>query len=333
MSFTPETLLRHWQTLCLIPRYPRKITAGELCQQLSSEGFSVGKRTIERDLQALSRIFPLAVDDREKPFGWSWNKEAHSFDLPSISTSKSLTLLMAREYLRAVIPISVYHQLTPYFCLAEQKLSILAGHVSLADWQGRVRIISPTQPLLAPEIDEVVEANIHEALLLNRQCRIGYLRKDGKTDKYPINLLGLVQRGPLVYLICTIKTYNDIRILALHRIKSACLLDIQATHPSNFDLDEYLASGAFGWGNGNSINMIAMFLPEAGNHLYETPLSQNQSIEVQPDGRLKVTATISDTEVFFWWLLGFGAGVEVLEPKTLRERLRDSHIAAVGIYQ
>jgi predicted DNA-binding transcriptional regulator YafY len=64
MSFTPETILRHWQTLRRIPRYPQKITAGDICQHLHDEGYEVGKRTVERDLHALSRIFPLVLDER-----------------------------------------------------------------------------------------------------------------------------------------------------------------------------------------------------------------------------------------------------------------------------
>lgn len=334
MSFTPETILRHWQTLRLIPRYPRKITAGELCQHLGGEGFSVGKRTVERDLQALSRIFPLIVDERSKPFGWSWDKEAPAFDLPGISTSESLTLLMAREYLRSVMPSSVQNQLSPYFRLAEKKLDALAGHSSLATWMSKVRLIPPTQPLLGPSIDSDIEATLHEALLLGRQCAIAYLRKDAeKPEEYPINPLGLVQRGSVLYLICTIKTYADIRILVLHRVQSAVLMDSPCLHPPGFDLDSYLAGGAFGWGEGTSIRLVALFSQEAGKHLYETPMSADQEISIDPDGYLRVTASVPDTKQLYWWLLGFGDGVEVLEPMALRESVRRSVKSAADRYQ
>lgn len=320
MSFTPETLLRHWQTLRLIPRHPRKITAAELCQHLGGEGFSVGKRTVERDLQSLSRIFPLIVDERSKPFGWSWDKEAPAFDLPGISSSESLTLLMAREYLRSVMPSSVQNQLAPYFRQAEQKLDALAEHSSLASWLDKVRIIPPTQPLLVPVIDESVEATLQEALLLDRQCLISYQRKDAdKPDEYPINPLGLVQRGALLYLICTIKTYADPRILVLHRVRSAELLSSPVQRPREFDLDTYLSGGAFGWGAGNAIQLEVLFNPESGNHLYETPLSVDQVISIEPDGRLRVVAAVPENKQLLWWLLGFGEGVEVLAPKGLRE--------------
>lgn len=65
----PDTLLRQWQMLRMIPRYPLKITAKELHSRLQSEQFEVSKRTVERDLLALSELFPLASDERDKPYG------------------------------------------------------------------------------------------------------------------------------------------------------------------------------------------------------------------------------------------------------------------------
>ena len=325
MSYTAETLLRHWQTLRLIPRHPRKITATELCGKLASEGFSIGKRSVERDLQALSAVFPLTVDDRSRPFGWSWDKDAPAFDLPGLTASESLTLLMAKQYLSSVMPSSLLSQLAPHFRQAEKKLEGVGGKSGPAEWMHKVRMIPPTQALLAPTVDEEIQATLQEALLLDRQCLIKYQRRDAtRVDEYPISPLGLVERGSLLYLICTIKTYSDIRILVLHRVNSAELLDTSSLHPEGYNLDAYLASGAFGWGKGESIFLEASFSPLAGNHLHETPLAPDQTITVQEDGRLLVTASVGDTQQLQWWLLGFGGGVEVHAPAHLRERIRQN---------
>lgn len=334
MSFTPETLLRHWQTLRLIPRHPRKATAGAVCDALAEAGFSVGKRTIERDLQALSRIFPLLLDDREKPYGWSWAQDAAAFDVPGLGTNEALAFMMVETYLGPLMPSSVLDQLAPYFRMAEQRLDTLVGHSSLSAWLKKVKVIEPTQPLLAPAINRQVEAVVQEGLLLNQKCQISYRRKDESApESYSINPLGLVQRGKLMYLVCTIKTYQDLRILALHRIQVAELLDTKATKPSGFDLDNYLASGAFGWGVGESIKLKVLFDPVAVSHLYETPLSADQRITPQSDGRLQVTATVSDGKQLLWWLFGFGQAVEVVAPKALREEVAHQLKAASERYK
>ncbi len=333
MSFTPETLLRQWQTLRLIPRHPRKITASEVMKQLAAEGYDVGKRTVERDLQALSSVFPLISDERSRPYGWSWERDAAGFDLPGMSVSESLTVIMAQEHLKSVMPASTMEQMAPYFRQAEQKLNALSGHSSLAGWFDKVRIIPPTQPLLAPQVDETILSTLQEGLLQNRQCDITYQRRgaDGVVA-YPVNPLGIVQRGVVLYLICTIKTYPDLKILAIHRVQSASLLNMPANKPEEFNLDAYLATGAFGWLADTTIQFEALFSFDAGNHLYETPLSVDQIITTQDDGRLKVTATIQYTQQLVWWLLGFAGDVEVIAPVELRTQISEKLRCAAKQY-
>ncbi len=105
------------------------------------------------------------------------------------------------------------------------------------------------------------------------------------------------------YLVCTIKTYSDLKILAVHRVQSANLLDTPSYQLEGFTLDGYLATGAFGWQADLTVQFEALFSVDAGNHLYETPLSTDQTITVQDDGRLRVAATIQYTQQLVWWLL------------------------------
>jgi predicted DNA-binding transcriptional regulator YafY len=333
MSFTPETLLRHWQTLRLIPRAPRRIAVSELREHLTAEGFIVGKRTVERDLNALSRIFPLVSDDRSKPFGWSWQADAPAFDLPGMSNSEALTLLMGREHIQSVLPSSTIAQMLPHFRMAEKKLAALKERKGVAAWPSKVRVVPPTQPLHAPRIASEVQTTLYEALLSDCQCRVTYQgRSSAKTETYTLHPLALVQRGQVLYLVCTIKTYSDIRLLALHRIRTAELIDAPVKSPKNFDLDAYLASGAFGWIPGELIHLDAAFTQEAGAHLAETPLAEDQRIKTTADGRLRVQATVRETQQLVWWLLGFGEGVEVLAPRRLRTRMAEKARALARRY-
>lgn len=334
MSFTPETLLRQWQTLRMIPRHPRKVTASVLCASLQQDGFVVGKRTVERDLQSLASIFPLVSDERSKPFGWSWQKDAPAFDLPGISNSEAITLLLSREHLRNLLPASTIAQLQPYFALAEQKLSALEQHSGIAGWQHKVRVIPPTQPLLSPKIDEAVQATVHEALLNERQCNITYQKREAiEPESYPVHALGLVQRGQVLYLVCTIKTYPHIRLLALHRILAAELLDEAISPPADFDLDTYIASGALGWFPKETIRLKVIFTAEVAAHLYETPLSEDQTMTELPDGRIQLEATIQETLQLRWWLQGFGEAVDVVKPVQLRRQIAESVHRLADIYK
>ncbi len=50
--------------------------------------------------------------------------------------------------------------------------------------------------------------------------------KEAKT--YPVHPLGLVIMEQVVYLVCTVKDYQDPLFLAMHRIDQACMLDLPA---------------------------------------------------------------------------------------------------------
>lgn len=60
-----------------IPKHPYQITAKELTEKLRKYHlFRVSKRTVERDLLSLSSAFALIANDKSRPYGWSWSKEA-----------------------------------------------------------------------------------------------------------------------------------------------------------------------------------------------------------------------------------------------------------------
>jgi hypothetical protein len=67
---------RQWWVLKQLPRAPRLVDAAGIQRALAREGIAVSRRTIERDLIMLSRIFPITCDDEHKPYGWAWAREA-----------------------------------------------------------------------------------------------------------------------------------------------------------------------------------------------------------------------------------------------------------------
>jgi predicted DNA-binding transcriptional regulator YafY len=103
--------------------------------------------------------------------------------------------------------------------------------------------------------------------------------------------------------------------------------------PAGFDLDTYLRSGALGFGEGNAISLEVLFDAPAADHLYETPLADDQRLTVEPDGRVRVRATVRDTPQLSWWLLGFGAQVEVRKPKSLRTSMAETARAMAAVYR
>ncbi len=312
-------MLRH------IPRYPHKITARDLKEKLDAEDFNISKRTVERDLLDLSLAFPLALDDREKPYGWSWQKDAPAFDLPGLGNNEALTMMMVEQHLSTLLPATTMDVLAPYFKAARQHLTAIPKAQHVRSWLNKVRTVPPNQPLIAPRIKPDVQHVVSEALLADRQLQIQYRRRgDAKPVEYRIHPLALIQRGGLVYLYVRIFDYEDTKTLAMHRIESAVLLDATSHYPAGFNIDDEVTKGRFGFGDGSMIHLKAKFSQERGEHLYETPLSKDQTIDELADGTLLVSATVADTAQIRWWLLALGDGVEVIEPIALRNEVRET---------
>ncbi|MGE7990807.1 WYL domain-containing protein [Pseudomonas sp. NPDC089554] len=92
---TRATLSRQWALLRQLPSRSPGTTSAELVWRLRDVGFHVSKRTVERDLNELSLIFPLERNDKSIPFGWHWSASAlgelrGNFDLQGYLRSDSL---------------------------------------------------------------------------------------------------------------------------------------------------------------------------------------------------------------------------------------------------
>jgi hypothetical protein len=113
-----DTLLRQWEMLRSIPRAPRKIDASTLMARLEAAGYRIDKRTVQRDLNDLSRVFPLQSDTRNTPYGWSWSPDAPTFDLPAMDGPTALTVRMIEQFIPTLLPPSVRELLAPQFARA-----------------------------------------------------------------------------------------------------------------------------------------------------------------------------------------------------------------------
>lgn len=330
-----DTFFRHWHMLQMIPRYPSKIVAKDLRSRLEAENFIVDERTIQRNLKFFKDSgFPIECDDRDKPYGWSWNKDVATFNLPGLSNSDALTFNLVERHLSLILPAFVLEKLQPIFKAASEKLEKLPKNTHLPSWMDKVRVISPSQRLLSPNIDSDIHHTISESLLKDQQIKANYQKPGENTTKeHILHPLALVESGQTIYLVCKSNSHERILNLPLHRFKSAEMLYEPSQRPVGFTIDGYIASGGFGFGGGSdTIHLEAIFTKYACGHLYDTPLSLDQTITLQEDGRLKITATVVNTERLRWWLLNFGERVEVIAPKELRAAMTESANALYAMY-
>ncbi|MGE3703477.1 MAG: helix-turn-helix transcriptional regulator [Hyphomicrobiaceae bacterium] len=310
-------MLLQWELLRAIPRYPVKVTSSELTDRLHAAGYTTTKRSVERHLLSLSRAFPLDVDMREKPYGWSWAYDGASMSIPGMELQTALAFVAAESFLRPLLPKSTLAHLNPHFKEARKRLAMEPK--TYGSWRSKVRSLPRGFRLKAPTVDASVESAVYEALLTDHILDITYQARGESTPKQlpEVHPLALVFRDPVIYLVCTMWDYGEPRQLLLHRMKSASIPGTTARRVADFNIDEYIASGEFGFRVGPEIRLDALFEPGAAAHLYETPVSSDQVLTVQRDGRVRVRATVHHTEELIWWLRGFGDQVRIKTPGIL----------------
>lgn len=318
----PESSLRQLQLLQILPRHPSKISTLEIQAQLNDLGYSVSLRMIQRDLESLESVMPIVCDDRERPFGWSWHQSAFGLQ-PSMDPIEALTFSLAEQYLEPLMPSKSFKRIKVFFDRANSILKKIKRN-EISRWRERVRVEHQWQRLEAPKINDQVEAEIYDALLKGRQLSVLYTNRAEKRAKERIiNPLGLVLRGQIHYLICSMDEDKDNpRFLPLHRFTKAEWNGNTSYEPKGFSVDKYIKDNNLGYLYSNkAINLEAKFDRSAGFHLTESSLSKDQEITPLDDGRLLVKAKVSDTAQLRWWLLGFAGQVEVIKPNFLREEM------------
>lgn len=203
-----------------------------------------------------------------------------------------------------------------------------SGQHELASWIEKVAILPRQQVFVPSSIQPDILQAIYDGLLQDRQLKVHYRPLGQDARNYVLNPLGLVFRGNTIYLLANNhspqgKPYPNALQFVLHRFEKADILqDRPSDSPAHLSLQAELRKGAFGYFKEPSpIHLVALFDKEQAQQFLESRLSEDQEMVNAPDGRVQLSATVTNTKELSWWLMGFGAHVEILEPPSLRQEM------------
>lgn len=318
MAKRPDTLETALLAIELLRRVPRnhKVTASELHRQLQEAGIKRDLRTIQRQLDMLSEHFHLIRDDRSKPYGYQWPKQAAGLSIPNLNLQESLLLRLAEEHLRNLLPVHLMKSMEGFFSQARQNLGPLGPESLEREWPGKVRVVATSQPLLPPKINFEAFEVVCEALYRNLWLHMDYRNASGSEAAIKVMPLGLAQQGPRMYLVCRYEGYDNERLLAIHRIQKAKASTLTFKRPKGFDLKRFDDEGRFGFGDGKRVRITFQIAKPEGQHLLESPLSLDQQVE-DLGAEYRVTATAVDSAMLEWWLRGFADAVSKVQKQAV----------------
>jgi predicted DNA-binding transcriptional regulator YafY len=304
--------------LQLIPRAPARIEAKDLVEGPIRLGYDTNYRTTLRDLEVGEVCFPLRRNGHKKPYTWSWDRDAGFIDVPGISAAAASVYVLVEQNLLPLLPPAMRAALAPNLAKAHRVLAELAGK-SGADFASRVRVIPVGPALQTPPVSaEVVDA-VTEAVHRTRLIEARYKSRDAPAARdYVLHPLGLAMRGVKLALAARVEGRDFVQQFVLHRFESARMLDARADR-RDFDLDAWIRAGELAVKlSPDPIDLVMRFSPDLAPEVQEIPLVGTTGVETEPDGWLRVHATVPDTFALRTWLLGFERRVEVVEPPPLR---------------
>ena len=290
MATRPNNLETTRLTIELLRRIPRNrwITAESLRQELVATGIDRTIRTVQRQLESVVENFDIECDSSSKPHGYRWKERSAGLSLQIMTEQESLLLMLAQQHLRNLLPTRLMKSMEGFFEQAQRTLQSSDKKILEREWLNKVRVVNTSQPLIPPKIQPEVFDAVSNALFANQQLELSYrnAKKQLIKDAH-VMPLGLVQQGPILYLVCRFEGYDNERNLALHRIQQATVLPFNFKRPTGFDLANYDDDGRFHLGNGARIRVCF-------------------------DLKKSVRATVVDATLFWNWLKGLDG--ELVEP-------------------
>lgn len=326
------TLARQWELLRNhLPSRPPGRTSKDLRERLEAAGHKVEKRTVERDMVELSRIFPIVRNENGIPYGWHWRENAR-FDVLGMDLSEAVSLGLMEDVLRQIMPPAFLSALEGKFSLAREKLAALPK-IPHARWKNLVRYIPPGMPFIPPTIAPGVLPSIQEALLQQRLLQVFYNKPGADEAKeYTLHPLSLIQQGARSYLVASAFDYDTPLLYAVHRMASATVLEEPVKRPKGYSLDAFIDSGAAQFGSGETITLKARVSDELALLLREAPLSKDQKITTR-SGVHSLTANVPDSWQLHFWIRSQGAAITVMKPVALRNHIIASLKETLGNYR
>jgi len=321
-----DQLSRQWQLIQLLARRSRSRGVGldELADELSCV-----KRTVYRDLDALMYAgFPVVSERRD---GRVFYRFLESFGLGDTPfTPDELLALAFGEDLLRTLEGTVFHD-SIRSALAKVRASLgprLSGHLERLREAFRVL---PTPHKRYERFRDVIQ-RLNTGVLERRTLRMRYRSgHSGDERERELDAYRVWYREGGLYVIGHDHLTGELRTFAVDRILDLALTDTHFELPEGFDFDAHVAA-SFGVVSETPRRVRIRFAPRWRNLVEERVWHPSQKLEEAADGRLELQMEVGGETELARWVLSFGAGAEVLEPASLRQRVLEELRDARTLY-
>jgi len=319
-----------------------------------SDNFANERKNLENDLIALNQIFNdiFYSNALVRVPAWGQNISGQtarffiepSFSIDIINEQTVFFWEMLDKYTANYLPASFKQSITDKLTQLGRQNKNNFHQSKLGQWQDY--LITLPSIVQAPTLKNDVIASIHQALLNRLQLKISYQNKwHGSSAERVIYPKGLIFIDNMIYLTGFNPTDDHIdddvllkahRNFAVNRITEAVAIDKQVPDwvgRDIFSLDNLNKLGKLEPTDSVQIKLVLRVQKYACQHLFERPLSQDQTITAVDDTWNQVSATVANTLRLQDWLVSMSQLAVVIEPNELKTVILERLKSGLELYE
>lgn len=309
---------------------------GASMEELTRE-LGVTKRTIYRLKNTLEAMLQAPLDEIDSPLQdekrWKF-PQGFTLTLPitetmGLTTPELMGLYLLRMHTGLFSGSIIDNDIDSAFEKIARTLSPAVRN--MLERYSNLYVSVPKTPKDYSAHADIIE-DLSFAIIERTTCTVTYTTFSDEeiTEKrYNINPLHLFEHDGGLYVFALICRYNEIRLLAVERIKQVEPTNQHFDWPEDFDPTALLSS-AFGLIWNDPITVRIQFTPSQARYIKERQWAKTQTITDEPDGSVILTMETSGRYEIKRWVMSFGPDAELLEPPDLRNSILND-IAAMAI--
>jgi proteasome accessory factor B len=305
-------VIRQWQILREIEQRRTGVTIHELAAEVG-----VSTRTIRRDLQALQEAGFAVYDEgaENETKRWCLDRAPFKAVQEGLSVADVAALYLSRAVVEGLSGWPLADELRTAFTKIERALN-----------PGMQRFLSSLPDVISTktgprarsastrQID--VTKRLFEAVRDRRVVTMRYhSAKSASLKTYTVQPYRLALAEGGLYLVGWVPAYEEFRTFATERIEHLSVSE--ETFKATRQLPAKVFASSMGVFSGEPEPIELEFTPAAALFVQSRVWHDSQKVALEPDGRLRLSLSVTNDQALRNWILGFGASVRVLSPPSL----------------
>jgi len=293
------------------------------------EQFGVSRRTIHRDLAALTENYSIeeagVLSDNRKVWRLSSPRQS---EMLKLTVMEMTSLFMGKNLFNFTRGTELKNSIDSLFAKVSHRLA--SSRKAYRERLERKFYCTPGAPKNYAAHDDALN-EIVTSLLNENKLRVRYRKPGQEPSSDTLHPYTLVIHNNALYLIAYSEKAREPHTYAVERIVEASWLKgTLFTYPEDYDPGAFLHS-AFGITVGKPVRIMLRVRPEVLTFFEQRLWHESQKIEIKGKHAL-VHLEVPLTAEFTSWLLSFGDKVEVLEPILLRQQLKSVALGLFSLY-